>query len=356
MSAGLHPSRVDILELKLYIESKIGHEKAEKYFYLLNRFFSLKISKLEFDRLCIATIGRENVCLHNRLIRAVLKNASVAKIPPPKEHKTGSSLNEKLPNGYQRSSFYSLCRDSSPRSPRKGRTPNGRDRKFMDRPSPLGPNGKACSLGCEDSVPKAQEQQSATELLSLGSRPPPEGSSVEEGEEVEQASGSPSIYSRSPVRAPLGMSISGKETRKVLRTGLGTGFHTDSCEGSGELPDTRSLKTRLEQKLETEGLKISLDCVNLLNNSLDVYLKRLMKPALELAGSRYGNMNSSENCNQVMFGLNGMRPMGYVHNANRPILASLLDFRVAIESNPRKLGEDWPIQLEKVCLRASDQQ
>lgn len=349
MSAGLCPSRVDTLELKFHIERKIGHEKADKYFYLLSRFLSAKIGKLEFDRLCIATIGRDNIFLHNQLIRAVLKNGCVAKISPLRECKAGSSLNEKLPNGYQTSSLHSLCRDSSPRSPRKGRALSVRDRKFMDRPSPLGPNGKAYS-------PKVQEQQSATELLSLGSRPPPEGSSVEEGEEVEQASGSPSVYSRSPVRAPLGMSIKGKETRKVLRTGLGTGFHTDSCQYSCELPDTRSLKTRLEQKLETEGLKISLDCVNLLNNSLDVYLKRLMKPALELASSRSRKKNSSELCNQVMFGLNGIRPMGYVHEENRPILASLADFRVAIESNPRRLGEDWPIQLEKVCLRAADQE
>ncbi|KAI8027253.1 5'-3' exoribonuclease 4 [Camellia lanceoleosa] len=83
------------------------------------------------------------------------------------QNKTGCSLNVKVRNGYQRSNLQSLCRDVFPQSPRKGRTPNLRDRKFKDRPSSLGPHGKIHSVGCEDSVPKIQERQSATEMLSL---------------------------------------------------------------------------------------------------------------------------------------------------------------------------------------------
>ncbi|KAA8522611.1 hypothetical protein F0562_013028 [Nyssa sinensis] len=285
MLVGQHSPRIDTCELKLQIERKLGHGKAEKYFNLLNRYLSLNLSKSEFNRLCISTIGRENICLHNRLIRAIVKNACVAKTPPPKVGRTDGLFNVKVPNGYQRSSLQSLCRDVFPQSPRKGRTPNLRDRKFRDRPSPLGPHGKTHNVACEDSAPKIQEQQTATELLSLGSRPLAEVNSVEEGEEVEQAALNPSIYSRSPVRAPLGISINGKETRKVLRTGSSTAFYTDTCHNSGELPGTSSLKIRLEQKLAMEALNISVDCVNLLNIGLDVYLKRLIKPCLELAAS-----------------------------------------------------------------------
>ncbi|XP_057503345.1 uncharacterized protein LOC130786666 [Actinidia eriantha] len=356
MPSGRHPSQLNAVELKAEIERKIGHEKLEKYFHLLNRYLNLKISKLEFDRHCIGTIGRENICLHNRLIQAILKNACVARTPPSKESKASSSLSVKVPNGYQRSSLQSLCRDVFPQSPRKGRTPSLRDRRFRDRPSPLGPHGKTLSIGCEESVPRIPEQQSATELLSLGSRPAPEVNSVEEGEEVEQANGTLDIYSRSPVRAPLGISINGKETRKVLRNGSATSFDIDSCLGSGVLPDTSNLKTRLEQKLEGEGLQISMDCVNLLNNGLDVYLKKLIRPCLELAGSRSGNKPPIEVQNQVVFGLNGTRPVRYVQKPNRPVFASLLDFRVAMESNPGKLGEDWPVQFEKICFAASDQE
>uniref|UniRef100_A0A5B6YV50 Uncharacterized protein n=1 Tax=Davidia involucrata TaxID=16924 RepID=A0A5B6YV50_DAVIN len=355
MLMGRHSPRIDTLELKLQIEMKLGHEKAEKYFNLFNRYLSLKLSKSEFDKLCIGTIGRENICLHNRLIRAIIKNACMAKTPPPKVSKTEGSLNVKVPNGYQRSSLQSLCRDVFPQSPRKGRTQNLRDRKFRDRPSPLGPHGKTHSVACEDSAPKIQEQQSATELLSLGSRPPAEVNSVEDGEEVEQAAGSPSIYSRSPVRAPLGISINGKATRKVLRNGSAAAFYTNTCHNSGELPDTSSLKIRLDQKLEMESLNISVDCVNLLNNGLDVYLKRLIKPCLELAASRSANKHLNQVHNQVISGLNGMRSKRYVQKPNRPIFASMLDFRVAMESNPRIFGEDWPVQLEKVCLHASEE-
>ncbi|PPR82828.1 hypothetical protein GOBAR_AA37888 [Gossypium barbadense] len=160
---------VNTLELKSRIERKIGRVNAEKYFHLVARFLSLKIGKPEFDKLCIDTIGVE------------------------------------LPNGYRRSNLQSLCKDI-PQSPRKGRTPNLQDRKLRDRWSPLGPHGKN---------PKVQQQQSATELLSLGSRLP---GSVEDGEEVNQAEGSPSIHSRSPVGSPLGISFNSKETRKVPRS------------------------------------------------------------------------------------------------------------------------------------------
>lgn len=356
MPASRHPSRLDTLELKLEIERKLGREKAEKYFHLLSRFLNLKISKSEFDKHCVSTVGRENICLHNRLIQAILKNASVGKTPPPKESKTSSSLNVKVPNGYQRSSLQSLCRDVFPQSPRKGRTPNLRDRKFKDRPSPLGLHGKAHSLGCEDAFPKSQERERSTELLSLGSRPPPEVNSVEEGEEVDQDNEARDIYNRSPVRAPFGIVINGKETRKVLRNGSTTSFCKDSCLSSGVLPDTNSLKTRLERQLETEGLTISADCVNLLNSGLDVYLKRLIKPCLALAGSRSGNKPPSEESKEVVFGLNGTRPVRFVQKPNRPVFASLLDFQVAMELDPSTLGEDWPVQLEKICLRASDQE
>jgi hypothetical protein len=350
MVVGRHFSRIDTLELKSQIERKLGRRKAEEYFDLLTRFLSLKISKSDFDKLCIEKIGRENVRLHNYLLRSVIRNALLSETHPLKEHKVEGPLSVKVANGYQRSGIQSLCRDI-PQSPRKGRTPNIRDRKFRDRPSPLGPHGKNHSIACEDSIPKMQEQQSATELVSLGSRPP---GSVEDGEEVDQAAGSPSIYSRSPVRAPLGIPLKTKGTRKVLCNGLASAFFTETCQNSGELPDTSALQKRLEQKLETEGLKVSVDCTNLLNNGLDVYLKRLIKPCLELAGSRSVHEHVDQRHSRAIPGLRRTGPVRYVPKPSEPTFASMSDFRVAMELNPRILGEDWPTELEKVCLRASE--
>ncbi|CAI9766855.1 unnamed protein product [Fraxinus pennsylvanica] len=338
MPVDRHCFRIDTSKLKLQIERKLGRQKSEKYFNLLNRFLSLRLSKREFDKLCIELLGRENISLHNGLIQAILKNASVAKSPPPKCRKAQAPPNIKVPNGYQRSSLQSICRDTFPQSPRKGRTPGSRDRKFKDSLSPLGPLGKV------------QEQQSATELLSLGSRPPVEVTSVEDGEEVEQCAGSPGIYSRSPLRAPLGISLNAGGTRKVL---LNESPPYENCCSTGELPDTSSLRKRLEQKFKTEGMNVSTDCAGLLNNGLDVFLKRLIKPCLDLSASRSEHQLDDKVHHQDMSVKNKMGST-YVKKPNRSFSVSILDFQVAMESNPRILGEDWPVQLENVSFRASD--
>ncbi|TYI56636.1 hypothetical protein E1A91_D11G225300v1 [Gossypium mustelinum] len=339
-------SLVDTLALKSQIERKIGPIKAEKYFNLLTRFLSLKIGKPEFDRLCIGIIGRENVRLHNHLLRSIIRNASLSKNHPSTGNKLEGALSVKAANGYQRSNLKSMCKDF-PQSPRKGRTTNLRD---QNHPSPLGPHGKSRGTVCEDAVPRVQEQQSATELLSLGSRPP---MSFEEGEEVDQVAGSPSIHSRSPVRAPLGISLNAKGMRKVPWNRLASASETCHCKG--ELPDTGSLRKRLEKKLEMEGLNMSVDCANLLNSSLDVFMKRLIKPCLELAGSRSGQKLIDQGHNWSTVSLNGMRPLGYAQKQNGSISASMLDFRVAMEINSPLLGVDWPTKLEKVCLHASEE-
>ncbi|KAJ9170588.1 hypothetical protein P3X46_018685 [Hevea brasiliensis] len=350
MPAAHHFTRIDTAELKLEIERKLGHPKAQKYFDLLTKFLSLKISKSDFDRLCIGTIGRENVRLHNLLLRSIIKNAQFSKTTLPKESKAEGALGVIVPNGYQKSSLQSLCRDFL-QSPRKGRSVLS-ERKFRDRPSPLGPHGKSHSIAFEDSIPKNQEQQSATELLSLGSRPP---GSVEDGEEVDQAAGSPSIYSRSPVRAPLGVPLNTKGARKVLCNRLASSYRMGTCQSSGELPDSNSLRKRLEQKLEMEGIKVSVDCANLLNNSLDVYLKRLIKPCIDLAGSRSGHKHTGQGQIRFISGLNGVRPVRYFQKPNGSTTVSMLDFRLTMELNPKILGEEWPMQLEKVCFRASEE-
>ncbi|XP_007042602.2 PREDICTED: uncharacterized protein LOC18608060 [Theobroma cacao] len=342
-------ARVDTLELKALIVRKVGHQRAEKYFDQLRRLFSLKIGKCDFDKSCIKTIGRENIPLHNRLIRSIIKNACIAKVPPLKTIKKGGS-NLQIGNGYQRNCLQSLYGDAFPPSPRKGRSPVNRDRKFRDRPSPLGPLGKPQSIVCEESVSKAQEQ-SATELLSLGSRPPAEVASVEDGEEVEQVAGSPGVQSRSPVTAPLGISINFGGARKALSNAfVSNNYHLETCQNRGELPDTRSLRSRLQQKLEMEGISVSVDCVNLLNNGLDAFLKRLIEPCVALAGLRSGDGNLKQSNGQFIPRLNGMLHRNYLQHSAKSCHASMLDFRAAMELNPRVLGEDWAMQLEKISL------
>ncbi|KAL0332324.1 UNVERIFIED_CONTAM: hypothetical protein Scaly_2133900 [Sesamum calycinum] len=350
MPGDRHCPRIDTIELKHHIERRVGQQRAEKYFNLLNRYFSARLSKSEFDKHCIGLLGRENIPLHNGLIRAIIKNASIAKSPPPKDQKGQSSLNVKVPNGYQ-SSLQTLCRDVFPQSPRKGRTPILRDRKCKDRPSPLGPHAKPRNVAGEDPLLKVPEQQSATELLSLGSRPPVEVTSVEEGEEVEQVAGSPGIQSRSPLTAPLGVSLHANGMRKVLAPGLSPVVNLDTCYNNAELPDTPSLKKRLESELVMKNLNASTYCVNLLNNGLDVFMKRLLKPCLELAASR-SECKLPNYVHRQAFVMNGTRPLTSAPKSS--VSVSMTDFRVAMQLNPWILGEDWPIQLEKGVMRASE--
>ncbi|KAH6789921.1 hypothetical protein C2S53_008127 [Perilla frutescens var. hirtella] len=334
-------TRVDTVELKDLIYRKIGHERAEKYFDQLKRFLSLKLSKVEFDKSCVQTIGRENVSLHNSLIRSIVQNACQARIPPRKARKV-EGLNVKVANGYQRNCLQSLYGDAFPQSPRKCRSPVSRDRKFRDRPSPLGPLCKSPSLTCEETVTRTQEQQSGTEWHSLCSRPPVGVVSVEDGEEVEQCAGSLNVRRWSPVTAPLGVSIG---TRKDARCGYkDDNTRAESCENRGELPDTVSLRSRLQKKLAMEGVGISSECADVLNNGLDVFLKKMIEPCVSIASSKCRKQSNKA----VISEFNGTL-------STQSTNVTMLDFRVAMESNPRLLGVDWPVQLEKICHYASEE-
>lgn len=322
MTLNQQHTRIDTLELKALLFKKIGQQKADNYFNLLNKLFSLQLSKSNFDKSCIQTIGRENLPLHSCLISSIFKNGASAKVPPPTVKKVANSLNVKVTRNPQRSNLQSLYGDAFPLPPRKSRSP--RDRRSKDRPSPLGPNG---------SKVHHEQHQSPTELHSLGSRPPAEVFSMDDGEEA--VSGSPGIQSRSPVTAPFGISMKMGQARKPLYGS--TGPQTQSCQSSFELPDNRYLKSRLKEKLKVDGLSVSDNYANLLNIGLNVYLKRLMEPCIGLARSRV----TQNTAGFSGFGSYRFRPR---------ILStvSVLDFTVAMESDPYKLGVDWSTQLEKI--------
>ncbi|KAK1268091.1 hypothetical protein QJS04_geneDACA006345 [Acorus gramineus] len=304
MPARLRSSRIDMLELKMHIIKKLGRERAEKYFMDLTRFLRLKISKYEFDKLCFASIGRENIRLHNSFIRSILINACLSQTPPSKEAPKGS----KILNGQ--------WRDAIPLSPRRGRSTS--TRKYQDRPSPLGPDSqgtKSCVI----------QRPNEPELISVGSKA--FVGSVEDGEEVEQEAWSPNIQSRSPLRPPFGVVMRSKSSKKVIHKSMS--IVRETCSNSSVLPDVKALKERLESKLEAEGLSVSMDYTDVLNGGLDAFLKRLIRPCMELARVHKNNL----------------RP-------RQGFSASLLDFQAAMQLNPRLLGEDWPTQLEKISLFA----
>lgn len=297
-----HVVRTDIAVLKSQIEKRIGRAKTESYLNLLSKFLSLKISKSDFDKLIIATVKRENISLHNALLRGILKNVCLSSKTPPmiKNGVVDSEKKKKQLYGVFETSlsFQSLCKDL-PKSPRKGRT----QRRFKD-----------------SNVSKGKSL--ITEVVSSSGR---QQWLMENGEEVDQLI---QCWRSQPIEAPFGVNL-----RDVIEKQHRIGT---CCYSSGELPDSVSLKKKLEDDsgFMEQGLEVSVGFANTLNAGLDVFLKRLIKPCLELAASR-SSSRQREVCS----------------SSNASPASSLVDFQVAMELNPSILGGDWPAKLEKIACR-----
>ncbi|KAE8734717.1 hypothetical protein F3Y22_tig00000715pilonHSYRG00003 [Hibiscus syriacus] len=274
------------------------------------------------------------------------------------------------------------------------------DRKLRDRPSPLGPNGKVesfshQSMGTEDNGNKLglengdltsydyqrplQHPQTVAEQPEIereglgGSTGKPrvlikgltEGAVVEDGEGVEQASHID--FSRNPLLAPLGIpfcSASVGGAHKAMHVASIGEFI--SYYDSGSLYDTETLKKRMEQIAAAQGLGgVSLECANMLNNMLDVYLKRLIRSCVNLVGSRstcelrQHSAHTQQPQSKLVNGFwssSHMRmksssgPTEVLQEKRQGCSISLLDFKVAMELNPQQLGEDWSLLLEKICM------
>ncbi|KAF5748080.1 hypothetical protein HS088_TW04G00029 [Tripterygium wilfordii] len=362
-------SRVDLGELKAQIVKKIGVDRSKRYFYNLNRFLSQKLSKSEFDKSYYRVLGRENLPLHNQLIRTILKNASHAKTPPP-FHEVGpaktliqtAKASPSKEDGHEQSGSLIPAQNQNvhiwsngvlPVSPRKGRS-GIRDRKLRDRPSPLGPNGKVDvvhhSTGTEDNgskgimengelipcdyqrplqllqpVAEAAEQPEnekehlvtrTSEKTRIGSIDHSKVAVVEDGEEVEQ--GRYPNFSKRPLVAPPGIpfySASVGGARKAIPVASSGKFF--SCYDSGGLSDTETLRKRMEQIATSQGIGgVSLECANTLNNMLDVYLKRLIRSCVQLVGGRSAQFaKQGPTHKQQVPGkiINGIWPSNHLH-------------------------------------------
>lgn len=403
-------SRIDLVDLKTQVVKRLGVERSKLYFYYLDRFLSQKLNKVEFDKLCCRVLGRENLSLHNQLIRSILKNAFQAKIPPPsicqdpqsslrREDGHEQSLSV-IPNQNPNVSVWS--NGVLPLSPRKVRS-GIRDRKFKDRPSPLGPNGKVdClshSAGTEESGRKVirengeltpRNYQRPLQHIRSVTRPPEdekEGSIqqpiskyrvhgkdqtlvpvLEEREDMEQVHILDSA--RNPLVAPLGIPFCSPSIGGGTRS-LPVGSNGDyvSCYDYGQLFDSETLKKRMEQIAAGQGIGgVSQECANILNSSLDVYLKQLIRSCVELVGARSVNVPKGHPLQKLQVPGRvsiGMSPsknhlatrgsssvVGGMQEESSPCSISVLDFKAAMELKPQQLGEDWPLLLEKISMRS----
>ncbi|CAH8387432.1 unnamed protein product [Eruca vesicaria subsp. sativa] len=364
--------RIDLAELKTHIVKKIGVERSRRYFYYLSRFLSQKLTKSEFDKSCHRLLGRENLPLHNKLVQSILRNASLAKSPPP-GHKSlvlgkedGPEQSGSLvPNHNRRDHVWS-----------NGVLPKVRSgTAISDRPSPLGPNGKVESSlhqSLRSSKDKSGNRNTENEDFGpfayhrsgrysdeRGLRIPDKGQagapvSIDDDEAQEQRGRL--VPSKGPVTAPLGIPFYAASVGGARRT-VPVLNRSDfiSCYDSGGLSDAEMLRKRMENIAVGHGLGgVSAECSGMLNNVLDVYLKRLIKSCADLSGSR--SRQSRDEIVNVVWPSNSVQ----IQTSNQPSTqekhqVSLLDFRVAMELNPSQLGEDWPLLRERMFLRSFEE-
>ncbi|XP_047048964.1 uncharacterized protein LOC124653953 [Lolium rigidum] len=310
-------ARVDTAEIKSRLVRKIGHQRADLYFHSLKKFLGFQLGKSEFDKICVTALGKENIKLHNFLVRSILGNACMSLGPPPsRQTPTGNSQTSTVTNG-PLASGVPLAR--------RVRPVGSRDRRFGDKPSPLGKS----PLG----------HPGAGEFVS-----------VEEGEEVDQARGSPvCVQSQSPIRAPLGIPPKAQNPQPP------TSYASEVCYSNGELPDTKYLSKLLENKLKAEGLSISLDSADLLNSGLNVYISQMLKSCLGVAKARGNTTRTREaNGSGAAASANGGRNNGIASDLGCSYQASLLDLCTAVQSNAQLLGCDYARQYEKITSHLLD--
>ncbi|XP_022865454.1 uncharacterized protein LOC111385304 [Olea europaea var. sylvestris] len=408
-----HHSRIDLTELKVQIVRKLGPEMSKQYFHYLNSFFSLKLNKVEFNKLCLSILGRENIPLHNLFIRSILKNACSAKVPPQAtyndvvKHSTQVNIKEIPTDGYRQNKPQSTMTQASGLpgsayggdillvSPKKART-GSRDRRTGERRSVLGPNGETSFASQHSTATQSSDfnvilengtlnpldigrpmqhhqepmQQAGNETIKTSSNGPVSVHNNDLTELLVRDEGK-EVYSKKLLRAPLGIplcSVSIGGGRKALP--LSSSSRYFSTYNNGALLDNLTLRERMEQIAATQGLEgVSIDSANMLNHGLDCYMKNLIRSCIELVGARCGHdltksnihkhqaymklVNSVRPGHQQQMQISG-RPLDFQEQkAHCPI--SLQDFRVAMELNPQQLGEDWSLLLEKICTHAFEE-
>ncbi|XVF25320.1 hypothetical protein REPUB_Repub13aG0203300 [Reevesia pubescens] len=374
MQPPIQHTRINLIELKAQLIKRLGPERSKQYFLYLNKLLSLKLSKAEFNKVCFCVLGKENVRLHNLLIRSILKNACNAKVPPPPVSSHDSTQNaDLLLSPWKARSRAATRLNAKVDSASLESTitndivvsENG-DLTSRDIQKPLQHHQEV--LGKADNErdvllpnPELSLTKGSVGFLSEDCRYQSEELAVEDGKES---------CARSSLQAPLRIplfcgSISGAQ--RALPSVRSAGYA--KSYDIGGLLDSEALRERMQQIAALEGLGggVSVDCANVLNNGLDVYLKRLIRMSIELVRNGHGS-NLRKN-NTVKHPLHGKLVHGvsashhnHVQNSSWDLegideqrsykMISLADFKVAMELNPQRLGEDWPVLLEKIHMHS----
>ncbi|XP_062184321.1 uncharacterized protein LOC133888186 [Phragmites australis] len=364
-------TRIDVREIKSKIVKRIGPERAKKYFQHLERFLSSRLSKNEFDKLCLMALGRENLPLHNHLIRSILHNASQACGPPvindpklvrdvtnsghalvPPVWDNGGALNQNVKENKPLSRRENVLTQKS--------SLNHCDTIIRENGVPHLSNLKRCtqlqqSEHVEPLIKRPREKEALNLHDSLRSNGPSSMPSRENlGQEIIH-------HSQGPVQAPLGIQLHSASfggARKLLDLASVTLNDTsDTCVELGEICDTLLVKRRMEKMAEAEGLGgVSIECANLLNNGIDVFIKQLFGSYVELvrARSQHGKLRhvalKQQLCRKL---INSVSQQNHIPGQGGIIppeinSISMQDLKTVMGLNPRLHGANTSLLLEKI--------
>ncbi|KAJ1273264.1 hypothetical protein BS78_06G266400 [Paspalum vaginatum] len=391
--------RIDLRELKAQMMKQLGPDRSRRYFGYLNGYLSERLSRQDFEKLCLQVLGQENLQLHNRLIRSILYNAYQAKCPPPPSdvrRPVGASVKKVS----QAAEVLNSCNGDARLLQVQGSRPKGtaQDHPLKDRMNSMVPNHRATAAVKHDHV--AHSASGSLENGTLGplelkrtvhfqqcepaeplakhprvEQLPPDNMLLQRRSMSSTAEWSAEIL-KSPVRAPLGIpfcSASVGGARKFPPPPSGASEDRfNSCLEHGELFSTELLHRRMEKTAETLGLPgVTVDSAEVLNSAMDKYLKKLLRSSVELIGGRVPRDASKGAApykqQAYVKQINGVWLPNHVHmqSGSGPSRAtndmrsnhviSINDFKVAMQLNPQQLGEDWPLLLEKICLCSSEE-
>ncbi|KAJ4758181.1 hypothetical protein LUZ62_023198 [Rhynchospora pubera] len=305
--------RINLAEIKGRISKRLGPDRSNRYFSCLNQFLSKKLTKQEFNKQCLSLFGHENIQLHNNFIRSILKNSLLSKTPPVQNYHDKTAVKN---SGASIPSLW--CNGGIlPPSPRKVRS-GGRERRIRDS-GLIGPNGLVGFDGNSNSVSIDTSIKENGLLHNKEDSAEPNKNLCSKREPIEAPLGIP--FCRASVGGARLPSYTGFSSSANASTGI------SSCSSLGELFNIDLIRNRIESIAKREGLEaVGTNCAELLQKSLDVYLTRLISSATNLTGS-VKRPNLDQNT------------------------ISLEDFTLAMQLNPRQLGENAPELIERMSMR-----
>ncbi|KAH7297689.1 hypothetical protein KP509_25G007200 [Ceratopteris richardii] len=395
-------TRISVQDLKAQMVKRIGPERASQYFGHFKGYISLRFSKTELDKLVVMTIGKENIGLHNKIIKAILTNAINCDAPPQtlavqdtskptkcvprKSLSSSNNAPKKLSIAGSLTCFSNgaVCKEplrgeeilhlnQSSEKEKASKHAEGTNHG-VDTARPLEHTCDAAQQYMVNSIDVCSRFFKRPRII-IPSSPDTSlnrFSSDEISLSVVDSRHTDVRYEweNDLIKTPRGISIKSRELSsptKLSAIHLSDSSSLRSRDGKQEsnllnnLPSTELVHCHMEHIAAIEGLEgVNQKCAEILNAGIEAFLKRLISSCIDLVESRslvqHGTRSERQAGNCDESGSNQIEPHDYAtqkeaiqDDSSCPNI-SFLDFTAAMESNPRQLGYNWPLQLERLQL------